>query len=112
MTRIKAIEEETGTHSVALGQLGPPELSKLLWEAEVLKLLYSTPTAVMKADATVIAEEATALLQERMGLRDTITSLGLPILSADGMTLLRGPFLRIPEIPGEAVFSAPEETSG
>jgi hypothetical protein len=110
MERIKTLEEETGTHSVALGQLGPPELSKLLWEAEVLKLLYSTPTAVLEADAGTIAEEATALLQERTGLRDTITSLGLPILSADGTTLLRGPFLRIPEIPGETVVDFTDES--
>jgi len=110
MERIKALEDKTGTHSVALGQLGPPELSKLLWEAEVLKLLYSTPTAVMEADASVIAEKATALLQERPGLRDTITSLGLPILSADGTTLLRGPFLRIPEIPGETVVELTAES--
>ncbi len=37
---LERLEAETGTHSVALGQLGPPELSKLLWEAELLKLTY------------------------------------------------------------------------
>ena len=110
MERIKTLEEETGTHSVALGQLGPPELSKLLWEAEVLKLLYSTPTAVLATDADTIAEEATALLEERTGLRDTVTSLGLLILAADGTTLLRGPFLRIPEIPGETAVEITDES--
>jgi len=110
MERIRTLEEDTGTHSVALGQLGPPELSKLLWEAEVLKLLYSTPTAVLQAEAAAIAEKATALLEERTGLRDTITSLGLPILAADGTALLRGPFLRIPEIPGETVVELTAES--
>jgi hypothetical protein len=33
-------------------------------------------------------------------LRDTVTSLGLGIITPDGSQLLRGPFLRIPEIPG------------
>jgi len=110
MERIRTLEEDTGTHSVALGQLGPPELSKLLWEAEVLKLLYSTPTAVLEAGAATIAEQATALLDERTGLRDTITSLGLPILAADGATLLRGPFLRIPEVTGETVVELTAES--
>ena len=47
--------------------------------------------------------DSASLLEERTGLRDTITSLGLPILAADGAMLLRGPFLRIPEVPGETV---------
>ena len=101
MEQIRAIEQETGTHSVALGQLGPPELSKLLWEAELLKLLYSTPTAVLEADPSAIAAAAEALIEERAHLRETITSLGLPILGTDGTTLRRGPFVRIPEVPGE-----------
>jgi hypothetical protein len=33
-------------------------------------------------------------------LRNTITSLGTPILVPDGTELIRGPFIRIPEIPG------------
>jgi hypothetical protein len=101
MEHIRSIEEDTGTHSVALGQLGPPELSKLLWEAELLKLLYGNPTAVLDTDAESIARETEALIKDKTRLTDTITSLGLPILSPDGTTLLRGPFVRIPEVPGE-----------
>ena len=33
-------------------------------------------------------------------VRRTITSVGLPILSPDGRSLVRGPYVRIPEIPG------------
>ena len=29
---LKRLEEQTKAHSVALGQLGPPQLSKLLWD--------------------------------------------------------------------------------
>ncbi|MBU1225774.1 MAG: hypothetical protein KJ698_00995 [Actinobacteria bacterium] len=108
MEQIRAIEQETGTHSVALGQLGPPELSKLLWEAELLKLLYGNPTAVLETDPAAIGKEAEALIEERTRLRETITSLGLPILGADGTTLRRGPFLRIPEVPGETVVEMTE----
>ena len=101
MERVEALEESTGTHSVALGQLGPPELSKLLWEAELLRLVYGTIDGALAADAATIAKEMRILLDERTDLADTITSLGLPVLCADGTTLMRGPFLRIPEIPGE-----------
>jgi hypothetical protein len=95
------LESETGTHSVALGQLGPPELSKLLWEAELLRVEYGTLEAV----ASAVADDASARLASRLqampDLRDTVTSLGLGILMPDGQRLLRGPFLRIPEVPGK-----------
>ncbi|OFW67122.1 MAG: hypothetical protein A2Z12_03575 [Actinobacteria bacterium RBG_16_68_21] len=100
LDELRTLEEATGTHSVALGQLGPPELSKLLWEIELLALGYGTLPAVLAATPGEISETATRLLAERPGLRDTITSLGLPVLHADGRTLDRGPFIRIPEDVG------------
>jgi hypothetical protein len=96
------LEEETGTHSVALGQLGPPELSKLLWEAELLRVGYGTIRAAMAADADEMSRRLEAKVLEVPALRDTITSLGLGILLSDGRRLLRGPMLRIPEIPGRS----------
>jgi len=100
LASLSGLEVETGTHSVALGQLGPPELSKLLWEAELLALLYGRQAAVLDHTPEAIAAAACDLLEARPTLRNTITSLGLPILSCDGETLERGPFIRIPEVPG------------
>jgi glyoxylase-like metal-dependent hydrolase (beta-lactamase superfamily II) len=42
-------EEESGIRSVALGRLGPPELSKLLFEAELLRHALETIEAVATA---------------------------------------------------------------
>lgn len=109
LVKLRKLEEETGTHSVALGQLGPPELSKLLWEAELLKLTYRTLPAVLAATAAEIATAATSLLVEHPDLRDTITSLGLPIITKDGSSLIRGPRIRIPEVSGETVISLSPE---
>jgi hypothetical protein len=95
------LETATGTHSVALGQLGPPELSKLLWEAEILDLAFGTSTAVLDATPEALSGAADELIMERVDLRDTITSLGLPILRHDGTSLIRGPFIRIPEVAGD-----------
>ena len=95
------LESETGTHSVALGQLGPPELSKLLWEAELLRVEYGTLEAVAGAVAEDVSTRLAARLVAMPDLRDTVTSLGLGILMPDGQRLLRGPFLRIPEVPGK-----------
>ncbi len=94
------LEEETGTHSVALGQLGPPELSKLLWEAELLRLGMGTVTAILAGTPDEISDACARVLEDRPELVDTITSLGLPILARDGSSIRRGPFIRIPEVPG------------
>ena len=100
LEELNRLEKETHTHSVALGQLGPPELGKLLWEAHLLKLKYGTLSAVLEQSAATLAHELYALVQADVELCQTITSVGLPILVPDGTALVRGPFIRIPEAPG------------
>ena len=99
LTDLERLEAETSTHSVALGHLGPPELSKLLWEAELLKLRYETLRAVLKHTPEELSEELAGLIQseEFDQMCQTIISLGLPILLPDGTQIIRGPRIRIPE---------------
>jgi len=99
LTDLERLEAETSTHSVALGHLGPPELSKLLWEAELLKLRYETLRAVLKHTPEELSEELAGLIQsdEFDQMCQTIISLGLPILLPDGRQIIRGPRIRIPE---------------
>jgi hypothetical protein len=109
LEEVARLERETGTASVALGQLGPPELGKLLWEAHLLKLAYGTLSAVLEHTADEIARTLFALVDGDADLRQTIASVGLPILTPDGRSLVRGPYVRIPEIPGRnAVEVTPE----
>ena len=96
------LEQETATHSVALGQLGPPELSKLLWEAELLRVVYATIRDAMAVSSDEMSKQIASRVREIPALRQTITSLGIGILMPDGRRLMRGPLLRIPEIPGRA----------
>ena len=84
LDKLARLEEETQSHSVAVGQLGPPELSKLLYEAHLLKLNYGTLDAVIETPASEIAETAYATILEDDLLRTTITSIGVPILTPDG----------------------------
>lgn len=97
LDKLARIEEETQSHSVALGQLGPPELSKLLFEAYLLKLNYGTLRQVVRTPAGEIATTLYTFLQTQDVLRTTITSIGVPILTPDGGRLIRGPRLNIPE---------------
>ena len=99
LSDLERLEAETSTHSVALGHLGPPEISKLLWEAELLKLRYETLRAVLKHKPEELSEELTKLIQSEEFDRmcQTIISLGLPILLPDGKQIIRGPRISIPE---------------
>ncbi len=97
LDKLARIEEETNSHSVALGQLGPPELSKLLYEAYLLKLNYQTLRAVLEEPATAVAETLYHFILENEILRTQITSIGVPILVPDGQEIIRGPRLNIPE---------------
>ena len=97
LDKLAHIEEETQSHSVALGQLGPPELSKLLYEAHLLKLNYGGLADVINTPATEISETIYSFLLEHDVLRTTITAIGVPILTPDGRHIIRGPRLNIPE---------------
>jgi hypothetical protein len=100
LEQLEHLERETNTHSVALGQLGPPELSKLLWEAELLKIQYQTLEAILIEPVDEISRALHHLVLENETIRQIIASIGVPILTPAGDQLLRGPRIRIPEIPG------------
>jgi hypothetical protein len=112
LEKLARIEEETGSHSVALGQLGPPELSKLLYEAHLLRLNYQTLRAVMDAPATEVAETLYHFILENELLRTQITSIGVPILTPDSKQLIRGPRLNIPESIYHEVALTEENVDG
>lgn len=98
---LERLERETDTHSVALGQLGPPELSKLLWEAELLRIAFGTLDEVLARSVAEVGQGLEAVLLADPHLTATITSIGVPILRATGTDLIRGPFIRIPEVAGQ-----------
>jgi hypothetical protein len=96
---VTRLEQEKSLPSVALGQLGPPELGKILWEGYLLKTQYATLEAVLEKSPRELSSELFALVQANAQLRQMMAAVGLPILTPDGKSLLRGPFIRIPELP-------------
>jgi hypothetical protein len=95
------LEREKGVPSIAIGQLGPPQLAKYLYEAHFLRELYRTVEGALRDEdgrdrtASDVSAAMTSAVT-KSPLRHTITSLGIPVLLPDGKTILRGPFLRIP----------------
>jgi hypothetical protein len=94
-------ERESGIPSVALGRLGPPELSKLLFEAELLRRACGSLDALLSLDAATLSEKCAAVLDES-GVARTAPSIGIPILLPDGKRLLRGPRINVPELEGHS----------
>jgi hypothetical protein len=99
---LKSLEERHKTKSIAFEMLGPPRLSKLLYEAHLLQLAYGSINAVLKAPAKEISSKIASLIEQGAELRSRIVSIGIPILMPDGVTLLRGSELKIPPFRGES----------
>ncbi len=99
---LRRLEHETNSHSIATGELGPPKLTKLLYETHLLKMKYKTLQAVVEASAEEISESLWRYLQRHKNLRNTIISIGIPILPPDASRLVRGPRISVPEYAGHA----------
>jgi NAD(P)-dependent dehydrogenase (short-subunit alcohol dehydrogenase family) len=99
--RMAALEEEHGVDAVAYEMLGPPRLSKLLFESAILARIFHRLSEVATLDADATATAAHELVTGDADLRRRILTIGLPILLPDGASLLRGPAVKIAPEPGQ-----------
>lgn len=88
---LRSLEEEHGVRSVAFEMLGPPRLTKLLFEAYLLSRLYPSVRALAEADPACAAIDCERLVREGdPAARRQILSVGIPILLSNGEDVLRG----------------------
>ncbi len=103
---MEELEAEHGVRSVAFEMLGPPRLSKLLFEAEILRRLFDDVPEAAELDPEVTATRAMDLVESDDRLRSDILSIGIPILLADGKQMLRGPKVSVvPDGPADAAWA-------
>lgn len=95
MKRLNLLEKENDIKSVAFELLGPPRLSKLLHEANIIGLIEQDLNEVLNISDTDLAQKATEIIIQNSNLRREILSIGLPILLNNG-TYLKGDFVKIP----------------
>ncbi len=100
LRRMEELENEFGRRSVAFEFLGPPRLTKLLFEAHLLERLYGTLGAVRELEPERAASQTDELVQEDPDLRVAILSAGLAILKPNGAEVLRGPVIKVRPPPG------------
>lgn len=109
LKKLAQLEKENNTDSIAFELLGPPRLSKLLFEAYLMRRLYGSANNVLSADPKEISEKAFNLLAEDTKLRSQMLSIGLVILLPDGKKYLRGKEVKIPVKAGNDEIAADEK---
>jgi len=107
LERLRALEHQTKSRSVAYEMLGPPRLTKLLWESHLCALLRPSVRALAQSRATDLAVEAQTRVERDATLRSHILSVGIPILTPDGERLYRGSLVVVPGEGGDPLAAAP-----
>ena len=93
INRMKQLEDEHG-EAIAFEILGPPRLSKLLFEASLLKQGGTTIAELLAQEPDVLARQLEHRVLSDREMRTRMISIGIPILLSDGARLLRGPTIK------------------
>jgi NAD(P)-dependent dehydrogenase (short-subunit alcohol dehydrogenase family) len=107
LARLRELESRSETRTVAYEMLGPPRLTKLLFESHLCARLRPSVRALAGSQATALAGEAHALVERDRGLRSHILSVGIPILAPDGEQLYRGSVVVVPGDGKDPLDAAP-----
>ncbi len=94
LSRLRELEKRHRIDSVAFEILGPPRLSKLLYEAYLLKRACGTVKNVLAQTPEKLSAELWEFVRRDDDTRVRIISIGLPILLPDGARMLRGPIVK------------------
>ena len=99
--KLKELEDLHGKKSIAFELLGPPRLSKLLFEIHLIKLYCKTMKAILDITPEELSKHVTQIIEDNDELRSEMISIGIPILTPDGKSLLRGNIMKIPPYKGD-----------
>ncbi|MDF1612649.1 short-chain dehydrogenase [Stygiobacter electus] len=99
--KLDELEKIHNVNSVAFELLGPPRLSKLLHEINILKNVFGSMKNIVNQKPEKLSEGCFEYLKKNEKLKNEIISIGIPILFPDGKKLLRGNEIKIPPFRGE-----------
>ncbi len=107
--KLSQLEKKHNIHSVAFELLGPPRLSKLLYEIHIISLFCKSMEEILKYTPEELSKNSFEIISNDSKLRNQILSIGVPILLPNGEELLRGSLIKIPPYRGEnAIDITPE----
>ncbi len=110
IAKLRELEKTHQTDSVAFEILGPPRLSKLLFEAHLLRRHCGTLDKVAESDPEELSQACLAILRADPELLATPVTLGIPILfeQQGELRLVRGRLIKTPPQHGSAQVAAGE----
>ena len=100
--RLRDLEDAHGVRSVAFENLGPPRLSKLLHEVNLLERVCGGLDRIVGEKSERVTQLVWDEVKANGRLRSEIISIGIPILTPGGDRLLRGPEIKIPPMRGQS----------
>lgn len=101
VARLAQLERQHGVRSVAFELLGPPRLTKMLYETQILSELVPSVEGLAAGTPAELARRAAELVSRDADLRSIIVSIGLPIIVA-GDLVYRGQSVLMPPADGDA----------
>ncbi|ROL58592.1 short-chain dehydrogenase [Bacteroidetes/Chlorobi group bacterium Naka2016] len=107
--KLKELELENNVESIAFELLGPPRLSKLLFEANILKHCVGSMKNLVNFTAKEISQKSLEIIKKNVKLRSQMLSIGLVILLPDGKSYLRGKEVKIPAQGSQAELELTQE---
>lgn len=99
--KLDELEKIHNVNSVAFELLGPPRLSKLLHEINILKNVFGSMKNIVAQNPQKLSQDCLEYLMKNEKLKNEIISIGIPILLPDGKKLLRGNDIKIPPFRGD-----------
>ncbi len=107
--KLEELEKIHNIDSVAFELLGPPRLSKLLYEIYLMKLIAGDMEKIPQISSQEFSEKMTEIIKSNDKLRNQMLSIGIPVLLPDGKNLLRGNEIKIPPFRGENELEITQE---
>ena len=102
--KLDELEKKHGKSSVAFELLGPPRLSKLLYEIHLLRLFNKTMRDILNKSPEELSKKCFEIITNDADLRNEILAIGSPVLLPNGASLLRGNTIKIPAFRGENIL--------
>jgi len=109
LTNLRALEKEKNTNSIAFEMLGPPRLSKLLYEGFLLRSAFGSFDKVLNETSENISHKLETFINKNSIIRKEMISIGLVILLPNGKSYFRGKEVIIPLQKTEKEFSLTPE---
>jgi hypothetical protein len=104
LNTVKKIEKDKGVDSVAFELLGPPRLSKLLYEGYLIRKIAGSMKKFTKMKPSEMSDKAMKLIKTNTDLRRQMLSIGLVVLLPDGKKYLRGKDVKVPTQRAEEFY--------